>query len=103
MSDTRLILVTRQQRDRIEKLALHADKGDLDVREEEGVTLWAVSDAFDAACEPVTRRRCSTHDAEARNETSAHCWRAWHIDGIQRNGLCELVEEWCVPKPEATP
>lgn len=97
VSDARLILVTRPQRDKalaefIRNRPAYDRAADL------------IVSAFDAASEPVTRRRCTIHDCECyllgKSDEPFQCYLA-HFCAFSFPGACVFVDEFCVPRPEA--
>lgn len=98
MSETRLVPMTRGQRNALtlRRLGITGDN-----------RLAALQRAYDANPEPVTRRRCSTHNAE-ESRFPGECWigryGGWVASDDRWNPPvlpCVFVDELCVPRPEA--
>lgn len=87
----RLVWITREQRDDLTDEDIDVV---LDARDELAAT-------FNAAPEPVERRRCAYHYAEAVSERAQSCWKARERRDYRNCSLVTVWEMTAAPPEEA--
>jgi hypothetical protein len=94
MTDARLVWITREQ---------DAEPGEMIDGSEilnELIPLIEIRCAFDAAPEPVKRRRCETHDCSEVNDYANSVYevrRCWKGEKYEEVRSCRFVTVWEVP------